>query len=202
MEPFDHVFRAGSAIRLTIDAPGGYFQIRPGPATNTVYHQPGMDSKLVLGFLPGATAHAPLPRCGSLLNQPCRPNAKPVPGGRLTITASASTISSTSTGGRSVTCARSARLTYHLHAGRRGRGRVVAARIYVDDKLVRSLSGRNLTFVTIKRPHRSSFTVKIVTTLSSGGHVTSSRRYRLCTRTRVRHRSQHRGRRGSRPRRT
>jgi predicted acyl esterase len=193
MEPFDHVFRAGSAIRLTIDAPGGYFQIVPDPATNTVYHQPGMDSQLVFGFLPGATAHAPLPRCDSLLNQPCRPNAKPVPGGRLTIPANALTASSTSSGGGSVTCARSARLMYHLHAGRGG-GRVVAARIYVDDKLVRSLRGRNLTFVTIKRPHRSSFTVKIVTTLSSGGHVTSSRRYRLCGRTRVRHTSQHRGR--------
>jgi putative CocE/NonD family hydrolase len=83
--PFDHVFRAGSALRLSIDAPGGYFQITPLAATNTVYHQPGMDSKLVLGWLPGATAHAPLPACDTLLNQPCRPSAEPVPEGSLTI---------------------------------------------------------------------------------------------------------------------
>jgi hypothetical protein len=44
-----------------------------------------MDSKLVLGWLPGATAHAPLPACDTLLNQPCRPNATPVPGGAVAI---------------------------------------------------------------------------------------------------------------------
>jgi putative CocE/NonD family hydrolase len=85
MLPFDHVFRAGSAIRLSIDAPGGWFQITPLAATNTLYHQPGMDSKLVLGWLPGASAHAPLPACDSLLNQPCRPSAEPAPQGSLTI---------------------------------------------------------------------------------------------------------------------
>jgi predicted acyl esterase len=85
LQPFNHVFRAGSAIRLSIDAPGGWFQIVPLPATNTLYHQAGMDSKLVLGWLPGATAHAPLPACDSLLNQPCRPSADPVPEGSLTI---------------------------------------------------------------------------------------------------------------------
>jgi putative CocE/NonD family hydrolase len=85
LQPFNHVFRAGSAIRLSIDAPGGWFQIVPLPATNTLYHQPGMDSKLVLGWLPGATAHAPLPACNSLLNQPCRPSAAPVPEGSMTI---------------------------------------------------------------------------------------------------------------------
>jgi putative CocE/NonD family hydrolase len=89
MLPFDHVFRAGSAIRLSIDAPGGWFQITPLAATNSIYHRPGMDSKLVLGWLPGATAHAPLPACDSLLNQPCRPSAEPVPDGSLTIPRSA-----------------------------------------------------------------------------------------------------------------
>jgi putative CocE/NonD family hydrolase len=82
--PFDHVFRAGSAIRLSIDSAGGYFAIVPEAAMETIYHQPGMASKLVLGWLPGATAHAPFPACGSLLNQPCRPNATPVPSGTLT----------------------------------------------------------------------------------------------------------------------
>lgn len=83
--PFDHVFRAGSAIRLSIDAPGGYFAITPAPATDSIYHQPGMASRLVLGWLPGATAHAPLPACGSTLDQPCRTNATPVPSGSITI---------------------------------------------------------------------------------------------------------------------
>jgi uncharacterized protein len=85
MLPFDHVVRAGSAIRLSIDAPGGWFGITPLAATDTVYHQPGMASRLVLGWLPGATAHAPLPACNTLLNQPCRATAEPVPPGSLTI---------------------------------------------------------------------------------------------------------------------
>jgi putative CocE/NonD family hydrolase len=88
MLPFDHVFRAGSAIRLSIDAPGGWFQITPLAATNTLYHQPLMDSKLVLGWLPGATAHAAPPACDTLLNQPCRPNSTPVPEGSMTIRSS------------------------------------------------------------------------------------------------------------------
>jgi putative CocE/NonD family hydrolase len=84
LEPFDHVFRAGSSIRLTIDAPGGYFAIVPAPASDSIYHQPGMASKLVLGWLPGAVAHAPLPPCGSTIAQPCRANTTPAPSGALT----------------------------------------------------------------------------------------------------------------------
>jgi uncharacterized protein len=83
--PFNHVFRAGSAIRLEIDAPGGWFQILPTPAINSVHHEPGMASALVLGWLPGRTAAAPLPPCGTLLNQPCRPSSAPVPVGQFAI---------------------------------------------------------------------------------------------------------------------
>jgi hypothetical protein len=83
--PFDHVFRAGSAIRLSIDSPGAYFAIVPAPASNSIYHQPGMASRLMLGWLPGATAHAAMPACDSTLNQPCRPNTTPVPSGTMTI---------------------------------------------------------------------------------------------------------------------
>jgi putative CocE/NonD family hydrolase len=85
LQPFNHVFRAGSAIRLTVDAPGNWFGITPLPATNTIYHSRGMDSKLVLGWLPGGHADAPMPACGALLNQPCRANAEPVPAGTMTL---------------------------------------------------------------------------------------------------------------------
>jgi hypothetical protein len=85
LQPFDHVFRAGSAIRLSIDAPGSWFGILPAPAVNTIYHERGMDSRLVLGWIPGAKAQAPLPTCGAVLNQPCRPNAEKPPSGSLTI---------------------------------------------------------------------------------------------------------------------
>lgn len=97
MLPFDHVFRAGSAIRLSIDAPGGWFAIRPQPATNTVYHEPGRASKLVLGFLPGFGAQAPMPPCGTLRNQPCRANKTEVPQGRLNLVSAATVTAATST---------------------------------------------------------------------------------------------------------
>jgi hypothetical protein len=83
--PFDHVFRKGSAIRLTIDTPGAWFTISPGPATIGIEHRPGMASKLVLGWVNGARAHHALPACTALLNQPCRPATGPVPAGSLAI---------------------------------------------------------------------------------------------------------------------
>lgn len=76
---FNHVFRAGSALRLTIDAPGGWFQILPAPAQNTIHHDAAMPSALVLGRVRGGAAQAPLPACGTTNNQPCRPNTVPVP---------------------------------------------------------------------------------------------------------------------------
>lgn len=83
--PFNHVFRAGSAIRLQIDAPGGYFQITPLPAVNSIYHDVARPSALVLGWLPGGEAQAPLPQCGTLLNQPCRESEEPTPPGSLLV---------------------------------------------------------------------------------------------------------------------
>ena len=79
--PFDHVFRAGSRIRLIVDTPsqtGGWnFQVLPTPVTNTVLHDPGHRSRIVFGVIPGARAQRPLPACNAVLNQPCRADAYP-----------------------------------------------------------------------------------------------------------------------------
>jgi putative CocE/NonD family hydrolase len=79
--PFDHVFRAGSSLRMIVDTPsqtGGWnFLIRPTAGQNTILHDRDHPSRLVLGILPGARAKAPLPACNTLLNQPCRPDAYP-----------------------------------------------------------------------------------------------------------------------------
>jgi putative CocE/NonD family hydrolase len=80
IQPFNHVFRAGSAIRVSIDAPASSLVAYPEPATNTVEHTPGMESGVVLGQLPGARAPLPLPACDALLYQPCRANSEPVTG--------------------------------------------------------------------------------------------------------------------------
>jgi predicted acyl esterase len=89
--PFEHVFRAGSSIRLTIDAAAGAaygniaFAPVPTPAVNTVYEGPAQDTQLVLGLVPHDVARAPWPACGTIDGEACRTNPVPVPGGSLTI---------------------------------------------------------------------------------------------------------------------
>ncbi len=83
--PFDHVFRAGSAIRMIVDTPsqtGGWnFLFRPTAARNTILHDRDHPSRLVLSTAPGRRAKGPLPACNTLLNQPCRLSAYPTPAG-------------------------------------------------------------------------------------------------------------------------
>jgi uncharacterized protein len=88
--PFDYVFRKGSSLRLWIDAPtgetGGWsFDYIKTPAINSIYADARHRSAIVLGYLPGGQAQAPLPTCDTLINQPCRQNLTPVPSGAMTI---------------------------------------------------------------------------------------------------------------------
>lgn len=91
--PFEHVFRTGSSIRITIDSAVGHVQSTGlwgltgprTPFTDTIYAGPSYRSQVVLGLIPGATAKAPLPACGTTAGEPCRPDTVPVPGGRLTL---------------------------------------------------------------------------------------------------------------------
>ena len=82
--PFEHIFRAGSSIRISIEAPVGTtgdfgFLFNPTPATNTVWHDRGHVSEWVFTTLPITTPVPPLPACGSVLEEPCRTNTEPVP---------------------------------------------------------------------------------------------------------------------------
>lgn len=77
----NHVFRAGSAIRVIVDAPTGrtgFWQLGfdPTPAVNTIHHGPDFPSRLVLSVIPGGRApeDRPLPDCGTVLYTPCRPD--------------------------------------------------------------------------------------------------------------------------------
>jgi putative CocE/NonD family hydrolase len=89
--PFEHVFRAGSSIRISIEAPVGFtgefysFAFNPTPATNTVWHDKGDVSGWVFDSVPVTTPVPPLPACGSVLQEPCRTNTEPVPPGSVTI---------------------------------------------------------------------------------------------------------------------
>ena len=75
--PFAQAFRKGSRVRIWIDAPTGhtgFFAFDPvaDPGTNTVLHDKAHPSRLVVGVVPRAVAHTPLPACDTLRNQPCR----------------------------------------------------------------------------------------------------------------------------------
>ncbi|MGH8530432.1 MAG: CocE/NonD family hydrolase C-terminal non-catalytic domain-containing protein, partial [Nevskiales bacterium] len=85
MQPFNHVFRTGSALRLTVDAPGSWMTPVAAPATNTLHLGAEQGSELVLGWVASGHAQTPLPACGTLLNQPCRSNTTPVPEGAMAI---------------------------------------------------------------------------------------------------------------------
>nr|MCU0259967.1 CocE/NonD family hydrolase [Ilumatobacteraceae bacterium] len=78
--PFAHVFRAGSRIRLAIDAPGGNrptweFETISDGETVTVWHGAELGSRLVLPMVDSVVAPAGAPACGSLKGQPCRPDS-------------------------------------------------------------------------------------------------------------------------------
>lgn len=82
--PFDHVFRRGSAIRLTVDTPS-QLMVASAAGTVTIDHDAGYDSELTLPAIPGAKAAAPLPSCAATAGQPCRPNRQAPPQGSLEI---------------------------------------------------------------------------------------------------------------------
>lgn len=76
---FQHVFRAGSRIRVSIDTPGDTraewrFDLAAVPAGTT--YQIGVDAthatSIALPVLAGVTAPSPLPACPSLRGQQCR----------------------------------------------------------------------------------------------------------------------------------
>jgi uncharacterized protein len=82
--PFEHIFRKGSSIRISIEAPASItgtfgFLLNPTPATNTVWHNKRHVSKWVFETLPVKGAVPALPACGSVLEEPCRTNTESVP---------------------------------------------------------------------------------------------------------------------------
>jgi len=84
--PFAHPFRAGSQIRLTIDAPGNsraiwaFRTISDGETVTLVRDEVHM-SQLVLSVVPVTVAAPAPPACGSLRGQPCRTYVPAVNGG-------------------------------------------------------------------------------------------------------------------------
>jgi uncharacterized protein len=86
IHPFSHVFRPGSRLRLTVEAPGGnrplwtFDVLRPpGPTEVRIGQSAEHPSRLVLPRLAGAPVPGEvldrLPSCLDVRSQPCRPGA-------------------------------------------------------------------------------------------------------------------------------
>ena len=78
-----HAYRAGSRIRVIIAAPNGQLPIWSfdqsvplGTADISIAYSPDRPSFLVLPVIPALNVGAPLPPCGVLRNEPCRPYVK------------------------------------------------------------------------------------------------------------------------------
>ncbi|MBI2383283.1 MAG: CocE/NonD family hydrolase [Gammaproteobacteria bacterium] len=85
-----HVFRAGSALRVAIEAPLGNtgfrnLQIVQTPALNTVHVGAPYVSRITIPVVPGAKAPMDYPACGTLINQPCRDDPGTVPAGTMSV---------------------------------------------------------------------------------------------------------------------
>jgi uncharacterized protein len=78
--PVAHAFRAGSQLRVVVDAPGGNrpiweFETIANGETVEIAHDDAHPSRIVLPVVDGVPVPAGLPACGSLRGQPCRPYA-------------------------------------------------------------------------------------------------------------------------------
>ena len=89
MFPFAHLLRAGSRLRLSIDAPGGnrarwaFDTVDVPGGSNLVATSADHPSALTVGVVPDIDVPRALPACGTLRAQPCRPYepVDNVPGG-------------------------------------------------------------------------------------------------------------------------
>ena len=75
------------------------------------------------------------------------------------------------------------RRRFRIHVRKPRRGRLASARVYVDGRRVRTLSGRRVrAVVDLRGLPRGRFTVRVVLTTTTGRKVVRVRRYRTCTR--------------------
>jgi hypothetical protein len=76
------------------------------------------------------------------------------------------------------------KFSFRIHQPRRGRGRVVSVVAYVNGKKVKTVRGRRVTRLALKRLPQGKFTIRIVATTSRGSKTVSKRRYVGCKKSR------------------
>ena len=178
--PFDHVFRAGSRIRLIIDTPsqtGGWnFQPVAGAGVDSILHDAQHPSELVLSTVPTSTIEEGYPECDTVLNQPCRPDAFPgsAPSGELQWPVPAPA----AVGG----CTRTTPVKVRIPKARKG-DRIVSAKIAINGKTVKKLRGRRAKkkVVTLRNVPDTAFRVKVTARTRKGKKLRRIRDYGACS---------------------
>ena len=192
--PFGHVFRAGSRIRLVIDTPsqtGGWnFKPVAGAGVNSILHDAEHPSALVLSTMPRRRAAKGRPACGTVLNQPCRPDAftDSAPPGTLDWPAAPAPASQPSRPQQSQT-PRSLRVCKRRRGGvtvrlrRAPRGdKLVSGAIAVNGERMMTLRGRRLRRPVKLRPVPvKAFRLTVRLRTKKGRILRSTRRYGACS---------------------
>jgi hypothetical protein len=177
--PFDHVFRAGSRLRLIIDTPsqtGGWnFQPVTGAGVNSILHDAQHPSELVLSTVPTSTIENGYPECDTVLNQPCRPDAftDSAPAGELHWPAPAAVGA----------CTRTTPVKVRIPKARKG-DRIVSAKIAINGKTVKKLRGRRAAkrkVVTLRNVPDTAFRVKVTARTKKGKKLRRIHDYGACS---------------------
>jgi pimeloyl-ACP methyl ester carboxylesterase len=79
-------------------------------------------------------------------------------------------------------CSKLPRLSFRINQPRHGR--IVKVLAYIDGKLVKQVNGHRVTRLTLNRPTKKNFTVRIVKVSNSGKRSATVRKYRGCSKTR------------------
>ncbi|MDT7785769.1 MAG: uncharacterized protein QOF58_4188 [Pseudonocardiales bacterium] len=180
--PFEHIFRAGSRIRLIIDTPsqtGGWnFQPVANAGVNSILHDAEHPSELVLSTMPRAGFQRGLPECDTVLNQPCRPDAFPAsaPPGELKWPQDGA-----STRVHSITCKRRNAVRVRLRRAPRG-DRLGSAVLAINGKTVTKLRGRKLTrVVTLRKAPRTAIRLTVTVRTKKGRTFRTKHAYGPCS---------------------
>jgi hypothetical protein len=95
------------------------------------------------------------------------------------VTLTVPTVSAAAAAGNSAPdkCVDRRKFTFRIHQNRK---RIVRVRVYINKKLEKTVRGRRVTRVRLKRLPQGLFRVKIVAVASNGQRVISVRTYRGC----------------------
>ena len=186
--PFEHIFRAGSRLRLIIDTPsqtGGWnFQPVANAGVNSILHDAQHPSELVLSTMSTSSVEKGHPACDTVLNQPCRPDAftNSAPAGELQWPVQAAGPSGGDPGADpGGGCTRTKPVTVRMPKPRKG-DKLVRAKIKIDGKTVKRLRGRRLTkVVTLRKVPVTAFRLKVKARTKQGRTLRRTRTYRACS---------------------